>query len=97
MQAKSKEPPSSALPKFAEAFTSFKRFGSLATVKEACTGKSMTKWEQGVSKADNRSIWPLRCLRLLLSRMKKKWCVHALVHLGVDGLLMARECRIDGG
>ncbi|KAG1835734.1 FACT complex subunit SPT16 [Suillus variegatus] len=52
VQAKAKEPPSGALPKFVEAFTSFKRVGSL--VKEMCTGKLMTEWEQGVSKADNK-------------------------------------------
>ncbi|KAG1754705.1 hypothetical protein EDD22DRAFT_759611, partial [Suillus occidentalis] len=48
VQAKAKEPPSDALPKFVEAYTSFNRVGSL--VKEACTGKLMTEWEQGVSK-----------------------------------------------
>jgi nucleosome binding factor SPN SPT16 subunit len=52
VQAKAKEPPSGALPKFAEAYTSFKRVGSL--VKEVCTGKLMTEWEQVVSKADNK-------------------------------------------
>jgi nucleosome binding factor SPN SPT16 subunit len=52
VQAKAKEPPSDALPKFVEAYTSFKRVGSL--VKEACTGKLMTEWEQGVSKADKK-------------------------------------------
>ncbi|KAG2348552.1 FACT complex subunit SPT16 [Suillus weaverae] len=52
VQAKAKEPPSDALPKFVEAYTSFKRVGSL--VKEACTGKLMTEWEQRISKADNK-------------------------------------------
>ncbi|KAG2045576.1 hypothetical protein BDR06DRAFT_830848, partial [Suillus hirtellus] len=52
MQAKAKEPPSDALPKFVEAYTSFKHIGSL--MKEACTGKLMTEWEQGVSKADKK-------------------------------------------
>ncbi|KAG1811480.1 uncharacterized protein BJ212DRAFT_1247813, partial [Suillus subaureus] len=52
MQAKAKEPPSDALPKFMEAYTSFKHVRSL--VKEACTGKLMTEWEQGISKADKK-------------------------------------------
>jgi nucleosome binding factor SPN SPT16 subunit len=52
VQAKAKEPPSDALPKFVEAYTSFKRVGTL--VKESSSGKLMTEWEQAVSKSDQK-------------------------------------------
>ena len=52
VQAKAKEPPTDALPKFIEAYTSFTRVGSL--LKETSLGKLVTEWEQAVSKADKK-------------------------------------------
>ena len=42
MHAKAKEPPTDAIPKFLEAYTSHQRVGCLA--KESPTGKLMDEW-----------------------------------------------------
>ncbi|KAI6036867.1 FACT complex subunit SPT16 [Pisolithus microcarpus] len=49
VQAKAKEPPTDALPKFVDAYTSHKRIATL--VKESYSGKLITEWEQALSKA----------------------------------------------
>lgn len=48
VQARAKEPPTDALPKFVDAYTSHKRVATL--VKESYSGKLITEWEQALSK-----------------------------------------------
>ena len=48
-QAKAKDPPTDALPRFVEAYTSHTRVGTLA--KEVHTGKLVDEWNKTVSAA----------------------------------------------
>ncbi|KIK92016.1 hypothetical protein PAXRUDRAFT_830348 [Paxillus rubicundulus Ve08.2h10] len=48
IQAKAKEPPTDALPRFIEAYSSHKRVATL--VKESYGGKLMSEWNQGIDK-----------------------------------------------
>ncbi|KIJ17069.1 hypothetical protein PAXINDRAFT_9925 [Paxillus involutus ATCC 200175] len=52
IQAKAKEPPTDALPKFIEAYSSHKRVATL--VKESYGGKLMSEWNQGIDKLANK-------------------------------------------
>ncbi|KAG2159786.1 uncharacterized protein EDB93DRAFT_1244564 [Suillus bovinus] len=83
VQAKVKEPPSDALPKFVEAYTSVKHFGSL--MKEACTGKLMTEWEQGVSKADKKpelvDMAPALSAFMAVKDKEEMKCIHTAANL----------------
>ncbi|KAL4065337.1 FACT complex subunit-domain-containing protein [Scleroderma yunnanense] len=49
IQAKAKEPPTDALPKFVQAYTAHKRVATL--VKESYTGKLALEWDQTISGA----------------------------------------------
>ncbi|KAI5983780.1 FACT complex subunit SPT16 [Pisolithus albus] len=49
VQAKAKEPPTDALQKFVDAYTSHKRIATL--VKESYSGKLITEWEQALLKS----------------------------------------------
>ncbi|THH10989.1 hypothetical protein EW146_g8192 [Bondarzewia mesenterica] len=51
-QAKAKEPPSDALPKFLRSYTSHKRIGTL--VKESCTGKLVDEWNKSLSASNEQ-------------------------------------------
>ncbi len=51
-QAKPKEPPSDALPKFIELYTSQKRVGSL--LKETHTGKLVGEWDKRLAEATDK-------------------------------------------
>lgn len=51
-QAKPKDPPSDALPKFIELYTSQKRVGSL--LKETHTGKLVGEWEKRLAEATDK-------------------------------------------
>ncbi len=51
-QAKAKDPPTDALPKFTEAYTSHARVGSLT--KEAHTGKLVDEWNKVISEAPTK-------------------------------------------
>ena len=46
VQAKSKDPPTDALPRFVDAYTSLQRVGMLA--KEAPTGKIIEEWKKAL-------------------------------------------------
>ncbi|KIJ60617.1 hypothetical protein HYDPIDRAFT_32041 [Hydnomerulius pinastri MD-312] len=52
IQAKAKEPPTDALPKFIEAYSTHKRVATL--VKESYTGKLIGEWDQGIASASNK-------------------------------------------
>ncbi|KAG6331187.1 hypothetical protein ID866_7902 [Astraeus odoratus] len=52
IQAKAKEPPTDALPKFVEAYSSHKRVATL--VKESHSGKLISEWEQIVSRVEGK-------------------------------------------
>lgn len=48
VQAKAKEPPTDAIPKFIEAYSSYTRVATLT--KESYNGKLITEWDQGIYK-----------------------------------------------
>jgi len=88
VQAKAKEPPTDALPKFVEAYTSFKRVGAL--VKESSTGKLMTEWEQSISKADKKPelVDMAPAMSAFMAVKDEEEMVCARLASGVKGLLM---------
>lgn len=51
-QAKAKDPPTDAVPRFLEAFTSHRRVGTL--IKESPTGKLVDEWNKLLSEAENK-------------------------------------------
>ena len=87
VQAKAKEPPTDALPKFVEAYTSLKRVGSL--VKETSSGKLMTEWEQAISKADNKPevVDMAPALSAFMAVKDEEEMVRSDLSSGVSGLL----------
>lgn len=48
VQAKAKQPPTDAVPKFIEAYSTYTRVATL--VKETYHGKLITEWNQGIDK-----------------------------------------------
>ena len=52
IQAKAKEPPTDAIPKFLEAYTSHQRVGCL--VKETHTGKLLDEWNNVLASAEKK-------------------------------------------
>jgi nucleosome binding factor SPN SPT16 subunit len=52
VQAKTKDPPSDALPRFLKVFTSSERVGTLT--KEPCTGKLIDEWNKALSGSDKK-------------------------------------------
>ena len=52
VQAKAKEPPTDAVPKFIEAYSSYTRVATL--VKETYHGKLITEWNEGIDKLANK-------------------------------------------
>lgn len=97
VQAKAKEPPTDALPKFVEAYTSFTRIGTL--VKETPSGKLMTEWEQAVSKADKKPelVDMASALSAFLAVKDEEELVRLNLASGATGLLMhSSEMRSYG-
>jgi nucleosome binding factor SPN SPT16 subunit len=52
VQAKTKEPPTDAVPKFIEAYSTYTRVATL--VKETYHGKLISEWNQGIDKLTNK-------------------------------------------
>ena len=52
VQAKAKDPPSDAMPKFLNAYSATKRLGALT--KEAQSGQMIDEWGKAVSSADTK-------------------------------------------
>lgn len=52
MQAKAKDPPTDAIPRFLEAYTSSKRVGTLT--KEARSGKLIDEWTKALDAAEQK-------------------------------------------
>jgi len=52
VQAKAKDPPNDALPRFLQAFTSAERVGTLT--KEPCTGKLIDEWNKALSGSNKK-------------------------------------------